>query len=402
MRRYLRYLTDLIHRSPLAWLAVVVLLLAACGSSATTRASATPSPTVLPTATAVALPSLTLTTVPLGIQGAVSSITEGVDGNLWFTSYDHTPPLSNPATASTVGRVTMYPFGVVTTIPLPNPSSAPSNIIFGPDHTLWFTEPGSNAIGRITIGAVATKASGAISPTGVVTEYALPTLSGQTSTELFGIFQGSDGTLWFTWRQEGPSLDQANIGRITSAGVITAFPLSPPYDRVGGIILAADGNMWYTVGAECSGSGSCHRPAIGRISPSGVVTTFAFSDTNPSPAHIMLGTDGKLGNLWFDGPYGNAGMSMIGRITEEQGESRVFPLPCSSPGVCLQANSLMIGPGFTMWFAGGPTTIGRSTLDGAITQYHASMPGPIGPLSLEPDHNLWVGGGDAVARVEGV
>jgi virginiamycin B lyase len=378
-----RYRSALIHRATLTWLALVVLLLSACGSTTQTRtqATATPTPTagltITPSATAGMQSSLTLTTFPLGIQGSVSSMTSGPDGALWFTSFTQSPPNSDIG-ASTVGRMTMA--GAVTTFPLPSASSAPASITAGPDGNLWFVEPASNAIGRITTS-------------GAVTEYALPTIRGQTSTALFSIVAGSDGNLWFSWLRVVPSLDQASIGRITPAGTITAFPLTLPYDSVGGITSGPDGNLWFTVGEACTEP--CHQPAIGRITTSGVVTNFAFSDGLTSPYHITLGVDG---NLWFAGAYGNVALSMVGRITP-LGVSKVFQLPCSGPGNCLEADSITSGPDGALWFAGGQGTIGRSTTTGVITEYHASLPGPIGPLTIGPDGKLWVASGAAVGRV---
>jgi virginiamycin B lyase len=333
--------------------------------------------TTTPSATAETQLSLVLTTFPLGIQGSVSSMTAGPDGALWFTSFAQSPP-DGKASASLVGRMTMA--GVVTRYSLPSASSGPASITAGPDGNLWFVEPASNAIGRITTN-------------GMVTEYALPTTSGQTSTALFGIVTGPDGNLWFSWRRVGPSLDQASIGRITPAGTITGFPLSLPYDSVGGITSGNDSNLWFTVGGACTEP--CHRPAIGRITTSGVVTNFAFKDGVTSPYYITPGADG---NLWFAGAYGNVALSMIGRITP-LGVSKVFQLPCSDPGNCLGAYSITSGPDGALWFVGGQSTIGRSTTAGVITEYHASLSGPIGPLTIGPDGKLWVGGGAAVGRV---
>jgi virginiamycin B lyase len=269
--------------------------------------------------------------------------------------------------------------GAVTTFPLPSANSAPTSITAGPDSNLWFIEPASNAIGRITTS-------------GVVTEYTLPTTSGQTSTGLYSIVTGPDGNLWFSWLRLGPSLDQARIGRITATGAITAFPLSLPYDGVEGITSGPDGNLWFTVGEACTEP--CHHAAIGRITTSGVVTNFAFNDGLTSPYHITLGADGSL---WFAGAYGNVALSMIGRITP-LGVITVFQLPCTGPGDCLGAESITSGPDGALWFAGGQSTIGRSTTAGVIIEYHASLSGPIGPMTIGPDGKLWVGGGAAVGR----
>ncbi|MDQ2979946.1 MAG: hypothetical protein M3R62_12065, partial [Acidobacteriota bacterium] len=70
-----------------------------------------------------------------------------------------------------------------------------AGIAAGPDGNIWFTEDNANKIGRVT-------------PSGVVTEFSIPTArSGPDS-----ITRGSDGNLWFTEGNAG------KIGRITTAG----------------------------------------------------------------------------------------------------------------------------------------------------------------------------------------
>src|SRR5439155_597612 len=71
-----------------------------------------------------------------------------------------------------------------------------------------------------------------------------------------GITAGPDGNLWFT---EGFA---DKIGRITTAGEITEFPLTAlsfPY----GITAGPDGNLWFTEEKA---------DKVGRITPAGEVT----------------------------------------------------------------------------------------------------------------------------------
>ncbi len=64
---------------------------------------------------------------------------------------------------------------------------------------------------RIWIGKI-----GRITTAGVITEYPIPT----AASSPFQITAGPDGALWFT---EGNSVGK--IGRITTAGVITEYPI---------------------------------------------------------------------------------------------------------------------------------------------------------------------------------
>ncbi len=66
-----------------------------------------------------------------------NGITEGSDGNLWFTEYYQ------------IGTVT--PSGTLTEYAIPKSDSLPDNITAGPDGNLWFTENIGNKIGMITI-----------------------------------------------------------------------------------------------------------------------------------------------------------------------------------------------------------------------------------------------------------
>ena len=55
-----------------------------------------------------------------------------------------------------------------------------------------------------------------------------------------GITAGPDGNLWFT------EFLGNKIGRITTAGVITEFPIPMPFSGPHDITTGPDGNMWFT------------------------------------------------------------------------------------------------------------------------------------------------------------
>jgi virginiamycin B lyase len=66
------------------------------------------------------------------------------------------------------------------------------------------------------------------------------------------ITAGPDGNLWFT--EDAGN----NIGRITTTGEITEFPIPTPQSGPHGIAVGPDGNLWFT---EQTGN------KIGRINP---------------------------------------------------------------------------------------------------------------------------------------
>jgi virginiamycin B lyase len=164
-------------------------------------------------------------------------ITAGPDGALWFTE----------ANANQIGRVTVA--GAFTEFPIPTAASQPMGITAGPDGALWFTEVSSNQIGSVTTA-------------GAFHEYPAATVFGPD-----GITAGPDGALWFTATddqpQDKPSMPVPNmIRRITTAGVLTAFPLplgGSQGPRPWGIATGSDGNVWFT---EAGDPGK-----IGRIAP---------------------------------------------------------------------------------------------------------------------------------------
>jgi virginiamycin B lyase len=106
------------------------------------------------------------------------------------------------------------------------PGARPQSLAAGPDgKTMWFTEPGIDAVASIT-------------PDGDVTQVALP-LSGS----LGDIVLGPDGNLWVG--SIGTAGSPSALLRITPAGVVTAFDV-PAGSNANPAVLAAgpDGELW--------------------------------------------------------------------------------------------------------------------------------------------------------------
>ncbi|MDQ5858566.1 MAG: hypothetical protein M3542_09880 [Acidobacteriota bacterium] len=181
------------------------------------------------------------------------------------------------------------------------------------------------------------------------------------------ITSGPDGALWFT------ETNVRKIGRITTAGVVTEFPV--PGTPLG-ITSGPDGALWFTESLESK---------IGRITVAGAITEYPVPGA--APHDITLGNDGAL---WYTNPAGNA----IGRITTA-GVVTEFPLPNTESGPM----RITAGPDGNMWFAelgGNPTNIGsrgaigRITPAGLITEFRSSIP-EARPVAIVagPDGNLW-------------
>jgi streptogramin lyase len=310
-------------------------------------------------------------------------ITNGGDGNLWFT--DFATGVIGSIVPST-GAITHYTIATSAT----NGSAEPEGIALGPNATLYFAEYNSNAIGSISTTTAAT--TGALTPvtetplttnnanprgvaydatcdanvwftefngnkigvlsttTMTVTEYTVPTTAAQPDQ----IACGPDGNFWFT------EYAGNKIGTITPAGVITEYPLSSgnPHGPIG-IAKGADGSMWV---AEAVGNNiarvvtSKTKPAAGTV---GSVTEYPLptivspGGTSQYPAIITPAPDGDLFFSEFNSENQTQN-AMIGRITttsavapnQAAGVLTAYPLANASN----MPFGITIGPDGHVWY----------------------------------------------------
>lgn len=225
-------------------------------------------------------------------------ITQGPDGNLWFTEQGAKPGVAIMQLAG--NKVTEYPIA----------GSAPGFITSGPvQNTLLFTDAGHNAIGQITTAgtfAEATIPSANANPLGITvltndvnhayfTEHdaskigiydastgtvtkEVPTLTPNAGPTT--IVQGPDGAAWFTENNVG------KIGRITSTGDITEYPLSPATSATA-IVVGLDNNFYFADNAQNK---------FGSFNPLTLaVAEFAVPASNATIADMIVsGIDGRI------------------------------------------------------------------------------------------------------------
>jgi virginiamycin B lyase len=199
---------------------------------------------------------------------------------------------------------------------------------------------------------------GRMTTTGAVTEF--PVTSPTTGVAaLDQIVAGPDGRLWFTMPR-----DHA-IGAITTAGGFTPY-LLPATVQPEGITVGPDGNLWFTDFFN----------QVGRITPGGVANLYVA--TGPGPSDITTGPDGAL---WFTEAGGNS----IGRATT--GGAPLPGIPVPTPGS--EPTGITYVPGSGLWFTeSGANQIGHIPLSGGIVEYPGTAPGP-SAIAAGRDGALW-------------
>ncbi len=292
-----------------------------------------------------------------------AGITRGPDGNFWFTGED----------GNLIGRIT--PAGSTTVYPLPtncgNPQPvggglfgcAPKNITVGSDGALWFTEEFGNQIGRIDTN-------------GRITEFPLPTDCGQPPNPPFSsgcaphdITAGPDGALWFT-EEVGNQ-----IGRVTTGGFFTEFPIPTANSSPFGITVGPDHALWFTE------ENSVTSNQIGRVTITGVFTEFPTPTTSSRPTDITTGPDHAL---WFTESNANK----IGRLTTS-GLFNEYAVITQNSGL----QGIINGGDGTLWFTEADAgNLGRITLKGNVSEVAVPITGtnPSKPVDLVPGNNQGV------------
>jgi streptogramin lyase len=204
------------------------------------------------------------------------------------------------------------------------------------------------------------------------------------------ISNGPDGALWFTYQQydhssPDPIFIGGGIGRVTTAGVVTKYPLSNPsyyFNPTGGITTGSDGALWFGY-EKITSDGTYLGDGVGRITTTGAVTEYALSTNDLGIYSVHRITSGPDGALWA------ATENSITRITTT-GSITVYPIN-SSQYYPVGVSYITVGPDDALWFTEQNTNaIGRMTTSGDITQYPTptANSSPCGMFN-GPDGNLW-------------
>ncbi len=345
----------------------------------------------------------------------------GPGGDLWFTDCIGTGQGCPSSATGAIGRIT--PSGQIAMFSqgLPGPVS---NMVLGSDGNMWFEQQG-----QVPGGGGATVGFGRITPSGQITMFSQGLPAGVQAANLEA---GPGGALWFDALATNGQ-DSVGIGRITMSGQITVFSQGLPKNSgIGNLLSGPAGAIWFPTCVQSASNGGCVKGtgAIGRITPTGVITLFNQGlPATGAPSDLILG---QGGDMWFE--YGQGGFARgcggpaswsdpIGVITP------VGTITTFSQG--LPANvgisPLTPGAGGSLWFSecvldqgscSGRLSIGSISPAGAISLFTQGLPaepvtsatgssfsGPgTSPYSLnfmteDSAGNLWFTYGNAIGEV---
>ncbi|MBU6148209.1 MAG: hypothetical protein KGP10_08580 [Actinomycetales bacterium] len=196
------------------------------------------------------------------------SITAGPLDSLWFTI-----PMSN-----LIGRITMA--GQVTTIPITT-TTPPS--LDGSTPTIGSLTTGAN--GSIYVTRNADSVISGMTSTGAVTNYPLPAGAGPTL-----IAQGPANTLWFN-EPGANALGRLVVPGAKTPGTVTQVPLPAPNFLPFSVATGPDGSIWYigmvNSGNTVSSPSNVPTLTIGRI-PSGYGTLLSATVTGTGTSGSTL------------------------------------------------------------------------------------------------------------------
>jgi streptogramin lyase len=196
-------------------------------------------------------------------------IVVGADGNVWFSGARGFRREGQGAAGDEPIIARLTPTGELTEFDLPREGGHPIRLAAGPDGNVWFTEPSSSRVTRIT-------------PAGQITGFALA-----SSVHPSGIAAGPDGALWFMEAREKDSA----IARVTTSGALTEFPLPlSETEEIGGlfgagsVVAGSDGRIWFA-----------YQPgSVGRISPDGRISNVPIPTRLPEAMAA-----GPEGSVWY-------------------------------------------------------------------------------------------------------
>jgi streptogramin lyase len=320
---------------------------------------------------ALASVTLDLTSTPLDARCVVFTVTPAMGAPV-VTQIDVSPGMASVADLSGLptGAVTLTEDVFTEACAMVTPTTVPTWVSDPVPVTLVAGDPVSVSV---TVRRV--DAGGQVM---VTTNFPTPPTITQFpgGTSNFSIVAGTASDLWFT--------DNAgnNIGRITTDGVVTLFPIPTAAAGASDITLGPDGNFWFTETTVGQ---------IARVTPAGSFLEALLPVATSKPVGITTGRDG---NIWFAESANN----VVARLAVNFNAFTEFVVPTASS----TPFRITVGPDDNIWFTEQTANqIGRLTTTGTFAEFAiptaASLPDGI---TAGPDGNLWFTefAGNRVAR----
>lgn len=213
---------------------------------------------------------------------------------------------------------------------------------------------------------------------GVVSEYPVPTAGSNPA----GITAGPDGNVWFAEQAA------SKLGKLTTGGSFTEYTVPTAGSSPQRITTGPDGNLWFTEGGGwCIG---CSQPnpgtsgigKVGKVTTSGSFTEYNIPTSSGDPEMIVAAPAGDS-SLWFV----EENLSKVAKVSTA-GVFTEYAVPTSPTFF----GGLTTGPDGNVWFteslASKVASIAPSS--GAVTEY-ATPTAAAHPqrIAVGADNNLW-------------
>jgi streptogramin lyase len=317
----------------LAGLAASLAMLAGCGGS---NGTAVPNvaDAAKPAVSRAASPSFVAYTAGktpgFPSTGSAQDIVAGPNGSMWFTD----------AGTHAIGRLSAK--GVVTEFQQGLPTTAePYVIVPAPDGGMWFSDYSGVTVGHISHG-------------GTIVEYSGPQ---ESSDHAAGIALAPDGTPWFITFGAPPML-----GHVTSQGQVETIALPPKLSPDGTLAADAAGNLWFIAIDPQDNGVIVERTPAGKLIKRQLHMYHQFLPCCPhrAPKRLIIGSDG---NPWFsalDYGRGSKGTEFFGTVAGGQVNlykltSRGISHAAFASGIASNANQIWLSgsdpykPDGTLW-----------------------------------------------------
>ena len=297
---------------------------------------------------------------------AMGTMATGSDGNVWYSYANLTSPGGGLRAMATGSNVVLASYAMPATL-FPLPYQDPASLVSGPDGRLWFVQ-GEGPQGTPILGAVTTS--------GTYSAYSLP-----AGTAATGVTPGANNDLWIA--------AGSVILNSTVTGTIRSFPLPSGTTASGTPVIGPDGAVWFA--ASQSGAG-----AIGRMTTTGAVSVFPLArPTGAQPGWSVMATAltvSPTNVIWATvlaaDPMGSASTGSIVAVQTTGAMGTVAALPSYS---CVLACEILSAQDGNGWTTSGNAIV-RITPGGIVTSYTVVTKtgnAQVAGLIVGPDKNLW-------------